>query len=101
MNVAAAVDWTQRTGRTWGMPSIDDQVRAIQLARENRRLAEENDRLRTLNADLAASAEIWIRLYEAALVRTARPAHASGMAETTLPWKVEDPRSDEPSERQS
>ncbi len=91
MDVAAAVDWTQRTGRAWGMPSIDDQVRAIQLTRENRRLAEENDRLRTMNADLAASAEIWIRLYEAALARTARPAPVHAASDRFAPWKDEGP----------
>jgi len=99
MDVAVAVDWTQRAGREWGMPSVDDQVRAIQLARENRRLAEENDRLRTLNADLAASAEIWIRLYESALARAARPAHAPGAPVRLAPRKVEDLRSDESFER--
>lgn len=99
MDVAAAVDWTQRTGRAWGMPSIDDQVRAIQLTRENRRLAEENDRLRTMNADLAASAEIWIRLYEAALARTARPAPVHAASDRFAPWKDEGPGSDELSER--
>jgi hypothetical protein len=75
MDVALAADWTQqRSRRAWGVASMDEQVRAIQLARENRRLAEENDRLRTQNADLVASAEIWIRLYEAALGRATQPA---------------------------
>ena len=88
MDVAVAVDWTRRTGRAYGLPSVDDQVRAIQLARENRRLAEENDRLRTVNADLTASADIWIRLYEAALARTSRPAHKSVMPDPSLPGKT-------------
>ena len=41
----------------------------VQLVRENAHLAEENERLRCENASLAASAEMWIRLYEAALAR--------------------------------
>lgn len=73
MNRALAVNWTEeRLQRPWGAPHVDDQVRAVQLARENTRLAEENHRLRTQNADLAASAEIWIKLYEAALARANR-----------------------------
>lgn len=43
--------------------------REIGLARENARLTEENRRLRTVCADLVASSELWIRLYEAALAR--------------------------------
>ena len=73
MNRALAVNWTEeRLQRPWGAPRVDDQVRAVQLARENTRLAEENHRLRAQNADLAASAEIWIKLYEAALARANR-----------------------------
>ena len=41
----------------------------VRLARENARLVEENDRLARKCADLAESAELWIRLYEAALTR--------------------------------
>ena len=46
--------------------SVEQEVR---LARENARLTEENRRLRTVCADLVASSELWIRLYEAALAR--------------------------------
>jgi hypothetical protein len=42
------------------------------LTLENCRLATELEYVRALNADLRASAEIWIRLYEAQLVRTKR-----------------------------
>jgi hypothetical protein len=48
---------------------LDDQARLLTLARENARLAEENQRLRQQFQDLAASNAIWIRLYEAALDR--------------------------------
>lgn len=41
----------------------------VLLVRENAYLAEENERLHREIASLAASAEIWIRLYEAALAR--------------------------------
>ena len=76
MNQAVAVNWTEeRVRRPWGAPRVDDQVRALQLARENARLAEENHRLRAQNADLEASAEIWIKLYEAALARANRTAN--------------------------
>ena len=46
------------------------------LTMENARLAVELERLRGLHDDLRGSAEIWIRLYEAHLVNTARhPEH--------------------------
>jgi hypothetical protein len=48
---------------------VDEQMRTVQLARENRRLMEVNQQLRQNNADLTASAEMWIRLYEAAMMR--------------------------------
>jgi hypothetical protein len=38
---------------------------------QNAELARENERLKQHCADLAASAELWIRLYEAALHRSA------------------------------
>lgn len=73
MNRAVAVSWTDElVQRPWGRPRVDDQVRTLQLSRENARLAEENHRLRAQNADLEASAEIWIKLYEAALARANR-----------------------------
>jgi hypothetical protein len=39
------------------------------MERENARLTQENERLREQCADLAASAELWAQLYEAALDR--------------------------------
>lgn len=74
MDSAIAWDWAEiRRARTT-RASVDDQVRAVQLARENIRLLEENERLRQENADLAGSAEMWIRLYEAALARANQPS---------------------------
>lgn len=72
--VALAWDWTEMRGVQSPRIRVDEQMRAVQLARENIRLLEENDRLRQENADLAASAEIWIRLYEAALARANQPS---------------------------
>jgi hypothetical protein len=43
---------------------------------QNAELARENERLKQHCADLAASAELWIRLYEAALHRSARLSSA-------------------------
>ena len=62
-----AVDWryTPQTNRA----KVDEQVRTVPLARDHMRLLDENARLRRENADLIASAETWIRLYEAALAR--------------------------------
>jgi hypothetical protein len=60
---------------------VDEQMRTVQLARENRRLMEANEQLRQDNADLTASAEMWIRLYEAALSRANQMLPAGG-AET-------------------
>jgi uncharacterized membrane protein YccC len=73
MNRALALDWTDiRLKRP--RVKVDEQMRAVQLARENIQLLEENERLRTENRDLAASAELWIRLYEAALARAKQPS---------------------------
>lgn len=47
----------------------------LRFEAEHRRLIQENEVLRQRCADLAASAELWIGLYEAALARlgTAKP----------------------------
>jgi hypothetical protein len=41
----------------------------VEWARENRRLAQENESLRQSYAELTTAAETWIRLYELALRR--------------------------------
>jgi hypothetical protein len=48
------------------------RVQARWLELENGRLARENEQLRQQCADLSASAELWIHLYESALLRTAK-----------------------------
>ena len=78
MDAAMALDWTELRGVQRTRVKVDEQLRAVQLARENMRLLEENERLRHENADLAASAEIWIRLYEAALARAKQPSPIFG-----------------------
>jgi hypothetical protein len=74
MDAVMAVNWTEMRRAQTTRVKVDDQIRAVQLARDNMRLLEENERLRHANADLAASAEIWIRLYEAALARAKQPS---------------------------
>ena len=69
MKTAVAVDWMELHRAQFSRVRVDEQMRTVQLARENRRLMELNERLRHNNADLTASAEMWIRLYEAALMR--------------------------------
>jgi hypothetical protein len=69
MKTAAAVDWMEVHRAQFSRVRVDEQMRTVQLARENRRLMEANEELRQNNADLTASAEMWIRLYEAALLR--------------------------------
>ena len=74
MDVAMAFNWTEIRRVGTSRTRVDDQIRAVELARENMRLLEENERLRQENADLAGSAEMWIRLYEAALARANQPS---------------------------
>lgn len=74
MDVAMALNWTEMRRVGTSRAKVDDQIRAVELARENLRLLEENERLRQENADLAGSAEMWIRLYEAALARANQPS---------------------------
>ena len=74
MDVAMAFNWTEMRRPGTSRARVDDQIRAVELARENMRLLEENERLRQENADLAGSAEMWIRLYEAALARANQPS---------------------------
>jgi hypothetical protein len=48
---------------------IDQQHGLVECARDNVRLAQENETLRQSCADLTQAAETWIRLYESALAR--------------------------------
>jgi hypothetical protein len=51
------------------------EPRLLLFARENVRLAQENQVLRQSYADLTTAAEIWIRLYESALARANSAEH--------------------------
>jgi hypothetical protein len=74
MDVAMALNWTEMRSIGPKRVTVDAQMRTVELARENMRLLQENERLRQENADLAGSAEMWIRLYEAALARANQPS---------------------------
>ena len=78
------LNWLEMRRTSNARARVDDQARILTLTRENARLAEENHRLVQQYQDLAASTEIWIRLYEAALDRAngvvhARPAQPSNL----------------------
>jgi hypothetical protein len=84
MDTAMTLNWLEMRRVSNARARLDDQARILTLTRENARLAEENHRLRQQFQDLAASTEIWIRLYEAALERSqgasaAMPAQPSGL----------------------
>jgi len=69
MDTAMTLNWLETRRITNARVRQDEQARILTLTRENARLAEETHRLRQQYQDLAASTEIWIRLYEAALHR--------------------------------
>ena len=73
MDTAMTLNWLETRRITNARVRQDEQARILTLTRENARLAEENHRLRQQYQDLAASTEIWIRLYEAALHRPTGP----------------------------
>lgn len=52
-----------------GRARVDNDARCFFLERENAYLTQNNARLRLELQDLEASANAWIRLYEAALAR--------------------------------
>ena len=66
------LNWLEMRRISTARSRQDDQARLLTLARENARLAEENRRLDQRYQDLMASTDIWIRLYEAALLRANR-----------------------------
>lgn len=80
MDTAMTLNWLEMRRTTTARARQDDQARLLTLTRENARLAEENKRLRDAYTDLAASTEIWIRLYEAALDRSHGRAQARAHA---------------------
>jgi hypothetical protein len=69
MDTAMTLNWLEMRRTTSVRTRQEDHQHGLRLVRENIRLAEENERLRAQLAALAASTEIWIRLYEAALAR--------------------------------
>lgn len=81
MDTAMTLNWLEMRRISNARTRHDEQARLLTLTRENARLAEENHRLHQQYRDLAASTDIWIRLYEAALDRAngtqAMPASAS------------------------
>ena len=69
MDTAMTLNWLEMRRISNARVRQDEQARILNLTRENARLAEEYHRLRQQYQDLAASTDIWIRLYEAALDR--------------------------------
>jgi hypothetical protein len=69
MDTAMTLNWLEARRVSNARTRQDEQSRILTLTRENARLAEENHRLHQQFQDLAASTDIWIRLYEAALHR--------------------------------
>lgn len=69
MDTAMTLNWLEMRRISNARVRQDEQTRLVILTRENARLAEENHRLNQQYKDLAASTDIWIRLYEAALDR--------------------------------
>jgi hypothetical protein len=69
MDTAMTLNWLEMRRISTARVRQDEQARLLTLTRENARLAEENHRLHQQYQDLAASTDIWIRLYEAALDR--------------------------------
>jgi ATP-dependent protease HslVU (ClpYQ) ATPase subunit len=69
MDTAMTLNWLEMRRMSSARVRLDEQTRMVRLARENVRLTDENERLQQQYDALAASAEVWIRLYEAALDR--------------------------------
>lgn len=69
MDTAMTLNWMEMRRASSARTRLDEHTRSMQITRDNVKLSEENQRLRRENEALAASAEIWIRLYEAALQR--------------------------------
>ena len=68
--MGAAIAFSERNPSPARQLQMRVQARWLEL--ENGRLTRENEQLRQQCADLSASAELWIHLYEAALLRAAK-----------------------------
>jgi hypothetical protein len=83
MDTSMTLNWLEMRQVGNARARQDHEARLTQLGRENARLTDELQHLRRVHADLAASAEQWIRLYEHALTR-ANQAEA-GLTRMTPP----------------
>jgi plasmid maintenance system antidote protein VapI len=72
MDTAMTLNWLEIRRASAARARLDGETRVAALLRENARLTEELETLRRIHADLAASADMWIRLYELALARANR-----------------------------
>ncbi|HXW03623.1 MAG TPA: hypothetical protein VD833_00210 [Vicinamibacterales bacterium] len=73
------LNWLEMRRMSSARVRAEDQSRMVRLTRENLELSDENERLRQMYDALAASAEVWIRLYEAALARANAEAAARAL----------------------
>jgi hypothetical protein len=69
MNQLMPTDWQEMRRLSSERLRAEQEARLFEAVRENARLAQENEYLRSACGDLTASAERWIRLYERALAR--------------------------------
>jgi len=69
MDTSMTLNWLEMRKVANARARQDHEARLVQLGRENARLMDELQQLRRAHADLAASADWWIRLYEQALTR--------------------------------
>ena len=69
MDTSMTLSWLEMRKVANARTRQDHESRLTQLGRENARLMDELQHLRRVHADLAASANLWIRLYERALTR--------------------------------
>ena len=74
MDAAMTFNWLEAQRATRAQARFVYETTAVRLEQENARLVEENERLARQCADLAASAEMWARLYESALARVGEGA---------------------------
>jgi hypothetical protein len=82
MDTAMTLNWLEMRRMSSARSRLDEQSRMVRLTRENVRLSDEIERLREQYEALAASSEVWIRLYEAALERANAEAAARAILQT-------------------